>query len=246
MLVSECISAAYREADVTTVGNYPSTAEQAESLVLLNNFSLRLFGTEFGENLLDWPVPPIAGQQCIPDDLVSSNMSTTWYEVPRTNSRLLVAISAALSVKMPANPQDGSQIMIVDVGSTSVNLTLDGNGRLISGQTTQIDTPQVFDGRRYFYRADLASWELVAVLGLNDPLPLVEDFNDLFITYLAMRLSPRNAQETMEETALVYKDQLAKARRRYRQEQAIAIADPRVSEGIQSFGHVGARDSWFA
>lgn len=246
MLVSECITAAYREADATTVGDAPSDAEKAEALVLFNNFVLRLFGTEFGENLLDWPVPPPTGQTCVPDNLVSPNMSSTWYDTPRTNSRLLVNINAETTVKMPASPNDGSQIMIVDVGSSSVDLTLDGNGRLVSGQTSAIDTPQALNGQRYFYRADLASWELVEELDADDELPLVADWNDLFVTYLAIRLAPRNAQETTQETATVYKDLLAKARRRYRQEQPIAVNDPRVSEGLHSFSGFGARDSWFA
>lgn len=245
MLVSECISAAYREADVTVVGNDPTDNEFAEALVLLNNYCVRLFGTEFGENILDWPVPPPTGQRCVPDDLVSRNMGTTWYDTPRTNSRLLLAISEALTVKMPATPNDGSQIMLVDVGSAAVNLTLSGNGRLIEGQATLVDTPQALNGRRYFYRSDLASWKLVAALALTDALPLVEDFNDLFVSYLAIRLAPRNAQDTVTETATVYKNLLKAARARYRQEQPIAVGDPHVSESLQSFGPVGARDSWF-
>lgn len=244
MLVSECIGAAYREADITTVGTDPTAAELAEGLSLFNNYTLRLFGTEFGENLLDWPVPPPPGQTCLPTDLVSRNMGTTWFTAPRTNSRLLVAISTDTTLKMPAMPNDGSQIMIVDVGSTSVDLTLDGNGRLIEGQTTLVDTPQQLNGRRYFYRADLASWTLVGEKALEDELPLVADFNDLFVTYLAIRLAPRNAQETMQETASVYADLLKKARTRYRQEQDIAVGDA-PGNSLQAFGTSSLRDNWF-
>lgn len=243
MLVSECINAAYREADATTIGTDPTDDENAEALSLFNNYVLRLFGTEFGENLQDWPVPPPTGQRCVPDNLVSPDMSGTWYLVPSINRRLLLAVTSDTTIKFPATPNDGAQIMLVDVGSTGVNLTLDGNGRLISGQTAQVDTPQALSGRRYFYRADLASWELVEELELNDDLPLVNDWNDLFVTYLAIRLAPRNAQKTTEETATIYKDLLAKARRRYRQEEAIAVADPGISESRQNVSW-GVRD-WF-
>lgn len=234
MLVSECISAAYREADVTTIGTDPTTAESTEALSLFNNFVLRLFGTEFGENLQDWPVPPPTGQTRVPDSLVSPDLGSTWYLVPTVNRRLLLAVTANTTIKFPATPNDGAQIMFVDVGSTGIDLTLSGNGRLISGQTSIVDTPQTFNGQRYFYRADLASWELVEELGLNDPLPLVSDWNDLFVTYLAIRLAPRNAQKTTEETATIYKSLLSKARARYRQEEATAIADPAVSESVQN------------
>lgn len=245
MLVSDCISQAYREADVTVIGTPPNDDQNTEALALLNSFNTRLFGAEFGENLLDWAVPPPSGQRVLPEDLVSPDLGSTWYLVPRTNSRLLLATTAATTIKFPQTPDDGSQMMFVDVGASSDALTLDGNGRLIDGQQTQVDTPQAFAGRRYFYRADLASWQQVAALTLNSSLPLASDFDDLFVTYLAIRLMPRNAQEVTEETTAIYKSLLKAATARYSQTQAIAVADPRVSEGLSSFGPIGSRDSWF-
>lgn len=249
MLVSECISAAFREADVTTIGTEPTADEYAEGLLLLNAFVTRLFGTEFGENIQDWPVPPPTASSIssagVPDNLVSPNLSSTWYLVPSINTRLLLKTTATLTIKFPEQPFDGSQVAIVDVGSTSTEITLSGNGRLIDGQTSLFDTPQAFSGKRWIYRADIASWTLVATLGLNDTLPLVADFDDLFVTYLAIRLAPRNAQKTTEETAKVYTELLMKARRRYRQEQPISVTpDARVSQSEQSYGMTGARD-WF-
>lgn len=245
MLVSECISAAYREADVTTIGTAPTDDENAEALALLNSFVVRLFGTEFGENISDWPVPPPQGYRAPPEGLIQSNdPGANWYLQPTANTRLLVAVTAATTIKFPMMPNDGAQVAIVDVGSTSVDLTLNGNGRLIDGQPTMIDTPQALNGKRFFYRADLASWQEVSTLGLNDALPLVADFDDLFVTYIAMRLMPRNAQETAEETSALFSDLLKKARRRYRQEMPVGIGDAKISESDQSFGQTGSR-SWF-
>lgn len=249
MLASVAISAAFREADVTTIGTDPTDDELNEGLALLNSFITRLFGTEFGENIEDWPVPPPAGQSpispVIPDNLVSPDLSATWYLTPRNNVRLLLKTTSAVTIKFPENPRDGAQIAAVDVGSNSTQITLSGNGRLIEGQQSLIDTPQAFNGKRWFYRADIASWQLVASIGLNDSLPLVADFDDLFITYLAIRLAPRNAQKTTEETAKVYGDLLKKARARYRQEQDIAVLPERLTtQSEQSYGLTGARD-WF-
>lgn len=249
MLVSAAISAAFREADVTTIGTDPTDAEFAEGLTLLNSYITRLFGTEFGENIEDWFVPPRTGQSLstpsLPDNLVSPDLSSTWYLMPRSNTRLLLSTTAATNIKFPENPRDGSQIAVVDVASNSVDITLNGNGRLIEGQVSLVDTPQAFAGKRWFYRADLASWEPVEALGLDDTLPLVADFDDLFITYLAIRLAPRNAQKTTEETAKVYTDLMKKARTRYRQEQDIAVTpDRNVSQTEQAYGMTGASD-WF-
>lgn len=246
MLASEAISAAFREADVTTIGTEPTDDEYAEGLSLLNSFIVRLFGTEFGENIDDWFVPPPASQGVgVPDNLVSPDMGDTWYLAPRNNSRLLLATQAAYTIKFPENPRAGAQIAAVDVGSNSTNITLHGNGRLIQGQPYLTDTPQAFSGKRWFYRDDTASWELVQSVGLNDSLPLVADFDDLFITYLAIRLAPRNAQKTTEETAKVYMDLLKKARNRYRQEADIAVLpEQRTTQSEQSYGMTGARD-WF-
>jgi hypothetical protein len=54
---SSLIQSAYREGNLIAVGTTPTTAEQAEALLLLNNFVLGIFGYEMGENLQDWPAP---------------------------------------------------------------------------------------------------------------------------------------------------------------------------------------------
>ena len=241
MLVSEAITAGYREADIITIGTEPSEDEYTEALGRLNDFRLKLFGSEFGENLEDWPVPTPTGVG-IPENLVSPDMSSNFYLMPRVNSRLLVKATTALTIKFPENPTDGSRVAFRDVGSLSVNITLDGNGRLIDGQATQLDTPQQFNGKQWFYRADLASWQLVAELALGDNLPLPDEYNDLFICYIAIRMSPRNAQAASDDTKGLFKELLKQAKARYRQTQAIAVADPAISESLDSFGN---GRSWF-
>lgn len=241
MLVSEAITAGYREADIITIGTEPTEDEYAEALGRLNDFRLKLFGSEFGENLEDWPVPTPTGVG-VPENLVSPDLSSTFYLMPRVNSRLLVKVTANTTIKFPENPTDGSRVMFRDVGSTSVDVTLDGNGRLIDGQATQVDTPQMFNGKQWFYRADLGSWQVVATLALTDTLPLPEEYNDLFICYIAIRMSPRNAQAASDDTKGLFKELLKQAKARYRQTQAIAVADPGISQGLDSFGE---GRSWF-
>lgn len=246
MLVSDAIQAAYREANIIVIGDEPTADETAEALSRLNDFRVKLFGSEFGENLEDWPVPPANGDTAIPDNLVSPDYGSTWYLTPKQNSRLLVNISTAQTIKFPASPNDGARMMIRDVGSTGVNLTLDGNGRLIEGQATLVETPAILNGAQWFYRADLASWERVEDLAVDDELPLPDEYNDLFICYLAIRLSPRHSQVASEDTKSLFNALLKQAKARYRQEQAVSVTpSSRVSESEQSFGLTGSRLGWY-
>lgn len=243
MLVSDAIKAGYREANIIVIGEDPSDDENEEALSRLNDFREALFGSEFGENLEDWAVPPPTAQSAVPDNLVSPNIGSTWFLAPRTNSRMLVKVLVNTTIKFPEKPNDGSRMVLVDVGSNSVDLTLDGNGRLIEGQQSLVDTPQAFNAKQWFYRADLASWEPVIDLTLASNLPLPREYNDLFICYVAIRMSPRHSQEVSEKTVAWFTKLLKQAKARYRQSQDIAVADPRISESEQTF--TTAAREWF-
>lgn len=245
MLVRDCIRAGYRDGNIIVIGEAPTDDENAEALDRLNDFRVKLFGSEFGENLEDWPVPPVASQAAlIPADLVSPDLSFTYYLVPRTNSRLLVNVGANTTIQFPVQPNDGSRMFLIDIASASVDLTLDGNGRKVEGQPTLVDTPQAFNGVQWFYRADLASWERVETLALDSDLPLPPEYNDLFITYLAIRMAGRHSVKPTAETVEVFKALSKQAKARYRQTQPVAVADPRIAESSTSFGDTGARD-WY-
>jgi len=244
MLVSEAIQSAYREANITVIGTTPTAAQLAEGLTALNVFRVKLFGSEFGENLEDWLLPPPSSQSGVPDGLVSPNQGSTWYLNPRVNSRLLVKLTAATTVYFPENPTDGSRMATVDVGSSSVDLTLNGNGRLIEGEVSQVDTVQALAAKQWFYRGDIASWEPVTALALGDSLPLPQEYDDLFITYLAIRLSPRNGEAASDDTKLLYTTLMKQAKARYRQTQAVAVNEAGVGESMQST--VNGVNGWFA
>lgn len=239
MLVSECIRRAYREANINVIGDTPSNDQNTEALGILNAFWKTVLGHEFGENLTEWPVPATG---CIPDSLVSSNQGLTWYLQLVANVRVLLGITVDTTLTFPLNPRPGARISTIDTGSTSATLTLNGNGRLIEGQTQLVDDVTNQAGKSWFYRDDLASWEPIVDMELANSLPLPADFDDLFITYAALRLCGPNGADPPEMTAVAYKDVLGRARARYRQEMATAISDPRVNQTLQSpMGGV----SWF-
>jgi len=240
MLVSECIRRAYREANINVIGDAPSDDQNDEALGILNDFWRTVLGHEFGENLSEWPIP---GSGCIPENLVSSNQGLTWYLQLVSNVRVIFALTGQpTTVKFPLNPKPGARISTVDMNSTSTDLTLDGNGRMIEGQTTLVDDVTNLTGKSWFYRDDLASWELIADMTIDGSLPLPNDFNDLFITYTALRLCGPNSVEPPPMTAEAYKNVLGRARARYRQEVPTAVADPRVNQSLQS---PSSGASWF-
>lgn len=224
MLISEIIDASFREGNILAIGKAPTTAEISEALPRLNNFITSLFGFEIGENLIDWPIPqpqrtaPVAANY--PAGPGVKDLPSGVYPYPPSNVRLLVNITTAFSVFLQNNPHDGANVTYVDLGHTAT-LTVDGNGRFIQGKSTldiTPSTPILNSGKRWFYRADLGDWILVnGSLETGDNSPLPDEFDDLLITGLSMRLSPRYGLESRDGTLLTYKTSLGKLRTRYRQ-----------------------------
>jgi len=244
MLVSEAIAAGYRDANITKLGDAPTAEEQAEALSRLNDFWRALFGIELGEYTQNWLVPPPEKQRGLPENLVSENQGTTWYFNPPVNSRVLLRITADTTLTLPPSPSDGARIGFVDVGSGPYSVTLDANGVLfVNAPTVVYETAAALNGKEFFYRADLGAWVEVKELGLNDVLPLPPVFNDLFVTYIAVRMGPRNEQPAAAEIASMFQAMLKRCKTQYKQSQAVAIANSRVTESEQTF-RLGIND-WY-
>ena len=243
MLARDAIKDGFREANLTLAGKEPTIAELDEALSRLNDFRKYLFRQLLGEGLANWPVPPPVGFASPPEGLLSQNMGVDWYLFPVDNARLLVKIVQNTTVKFPMDPSPGARIAIRDVGSSAVNLTLDGNGRLIEGQQTLVDVVQALAGAEWFYRDDLASWERMDELSLDSELPLPEEYNDIFIFYTAMRMSPRNNHTISDDTRGMFNVLLRDAKARYRQRQRVGVVSQSTVEGLHSFGSAGPK-SW--
>src|SRR5262245_40589576 len=194
----DIITYAFREGNFIAVGETPTAAEIAEALPRLQNLLASLFGNELGENYRDWYVTSQLAEQVplrtrlAPTTDPTVSPSESW-KYPPPNARLLVKITAAQTVILPANPNDGARIMVVNVGSTgSINLTLDANGHLIDTATSLTGTLTTLTGKWWLYRADLGQWTMfVPIAEDDDDMPLPEEFDDYFICGLAIRLSTR-------------------------------------------------------
>lgn len=137
---------------------------------------------------------------------------------------MIVSLTSAKTIYFPVNPQDGARISYVDVGSTA-ELTLDGNGRTIEGVTSISGTPPADGKRTWFYRADLGDWIQLKTLVAADDMPLPEEFDDLFITGLAIRIAPRYGVKMDESVIARFVDMIGRAKHRYKQTEAYPVAE---------------------
>lgn len=201
--VTTLINDAYRESNLTGLSGSPTTAEQAEALVLLNRFIDSLWGAEMGENLINIPFGL--------NNVVTTGIEPIYYNdiintyVP-INTRLLCNLTAPETVNMPPQPNDGTRMQFVDVSGNfqTYPLTVTGNGRNILGNPTITLSANNYN-QVFFYRADLANWMKVSDLQLTDVSPFPEEFDDFIIIGLADRINVRNGIELLPESVARYK-----------------------------------------
>lgn len=224
VLISQIITEAYRESNNIALGQTPEAAEQAEALLLFNRFLRSVFGNEAGD-----PFTPVSiGTNNVTNGLYYNleTIPSGWY--PPRNSRVVFNNKVAQTLLLNPYPEDGERLAVNDASQnfSTYPVTVVGNGRLIDG-TTQVVLNTNGIVKEYFYRADLNSWMSVSDLGITDTFPFPEEFEDLFIIGLAIRINPRNKQELDPLSLASYKRLRSMFRARYKQ-----VIDTRPEEGI--------------
>lgn len=189
-LVSQIITDAYRQGNLIAKGVTPTTTEQEEALRYLNRLVKAVFGFEAGEDLR-----PLA----IGRANISRPSGYPWYDtvpdeidwfVPK-NYRLMLNLTQPVNVYLHPDPDDGSRFAVQDVAGnlSTYNITVHGNGRNIDG-STQLTLNTNGEGGEWFYREDTGNWVKYSSLALDDVFVFPEEFDDFFITSLAIRLNP--------------------------------------------------------
>lgn len=241
------VTDALRESNLIALGVEPKANQADEGLRRLQSLVASVFGSDVGENLEDWPIGLVGVTEHWPRDWGCWNQNIWRY--PRTNTRLLLDALGPQIIYFPTQPDDGSRIMVVPVTMDLVAypVTLDGNGRLIGNAQTVILNDNVTAKRTYMYTSDLASWQLVESFDLEDTFPFPLEFDDYFITKLAMRLNPRYGRAMQAESAERMKQMTRQIKARYRQSQNMP-ADPAVlrlsDPGWLGRGGRGGRYGW--
>lgn len=218
-LVSTLIRDAYRESNLISITADPTTAEQDEGLRLFQEVVSSVYGSEAGEQLDPLPL----GQNNInrPQGYPWYNQTpdwTDWYLPP--NTVMVLNLTAPLTVWLDPNPTDGQRFGLQDVSNnlSTNNLTLNGNGRLIDGETSVVFNT---DGanKEYFFRQDTGNWYVVDPLDLTDTFPFPTEFNPMFSILLAQRLNPRHATAMDPQSSATLGKLINQFKARYRQHQ---------------------------
>lgn len=220
-LASETITRAYRESNLLALSATVTTAQQNEALPLLNTLILSSVGNEAGAELHEITIGGTYDQ---------SQFCSSW--VP-DNARLILNLTGARTFTLHPHPYSGQRIAIADAKSNlnTYNLTLSGNGRMIEGAATNLILSTNGMSRQWLYRD--GNWAKISSLAAGDTMPFPEEFDDYFITGLALRLNPRFAQAFSQESAAALQRQRSQLRARYRR--------PRQQQELGTLGLMGQR-----
>lgn len=239
-VVSTIISDAFRQSNLLALGGTVSTNQSTEALRYLNRIVKGVFGKEAGENFTAIPIG--RGNITTPAGYPWYNdvPDAEWF-VPE-NSRLILNNQSALDLYLDPNPDDGARFAVVNPSNTLATypITVHGNGRLIEdAQSIDLDT----DGysAEWFYRADLGTWTIYSPLDEASTFPFPEEFDDFFITLLAMRLNPSYGAEMDDQSMAMYKRAQNMIRARYGQVEEMPselalLRMPRVAYDRDRYG----------
>lgn len=231
----------FRENNLIQLGKTPSVAQATEALDYLNRLIKSMLGTDEGELLLDWNVPYV-GTNNSRWPLYNENpaQSSTIYQGPPPNTRLLVRTTSPFTVYFQNIPPDGARMALVNVGADFVTnpLTLHGNGRLIEGAQSIVVNTNPAVPLLWLYRADLANWiALEFPLATTDEVPFPDSFDDFWVSLLAVRLAPLYGKEPNAITAGVAQNGMKQFRARYAQEVPTAnFPEAVIFNSYQSWG----------
>lgn len=221
-LVSDIIRDAFRESNLLAISADPTAAEQAEGLRLLNRLVTSCIGNEMGEQL-----DPLA----IGRNNINRPQGWPWYDnvpdqtqwfVP-SNTRLVLNLTAPLTVYLDPQPMDGTRFALLDKSNNLATngLTVMPNGQTIMG-TTSLVAATNGSAFEFIYRSDTGDWAKTDPLLADDDMPFPTDFDDYFIIGLASRLNVRNANAMDPQSVEAYNNAKSQFRARYRQSKQMA------------------------
>ena len=224
-LVSDIVRQALRETNIAALPQPSSTAETTEGLDRLQALVLSTLGNDVGYIMEDWNVISAALITDASGVPLSAAMATAFVTPP--NVRFACGLTAATTLKLDPQPQDGQRFSFVDVANTfdSFALTINPNGRKLEGAVGSAVYSTEGLVRQFMYRSDVADWKKIDTLALGDTFPFPADFDDYFIISLAMRLNPRYAKQLSKESTERLEQQRGQIIARYSQTR-LSAAQP--------------------
>lgn len=218
--VTQIITDAFRQSNLLAIGATPTDTQNTEALRYLNRLVKSIFGNEAGEPLIAFPFgnDNISRPSGYPFD--SPETDADWF-VP-ANTRLMLNLTAATSLYLHPAPDDGARFALLDIDSnlSTYPVTVYGNGRTIDGAKTATYNTDGLNSE-WFYRADTGNWAKYATLLIDDTFPFPEEFDDYFITLLAMRLNPSYGITVDPQSQAIYMRAKTQFQARYQQSKFV-------------------------
>lgn len=239
-LNSELIFSGYRESNFTAQSAVLTSEEETEGLALLQGLVLSMPGLLLGHKYKPWHLPwpnrtaTKAGDYPARSDALVDGRDVQY---PPVNSRVVLRNQSPTTLYMRQMPADGDLMQFVDAGFLG-DVTLDANGQYFGTSgvaTTEVLTTAVGGGNRfptrtYMYRQDIASWVQMDTLLFAGQMPFPVEFDDFWITSLAMRLAPRFGNEPRQITMMRNKDMMNFVRGWYRRDPVdVLVGDAGVN-----------------
>jgi len=216
-LVSDIINYAFRQGNLIASGATPTDAQSAEAVFYLNNIVSSVLGNEVGENLVAFPIGNSGVVRPATYPGWTGTPDNNWF-VPE-NTRIMLNLDQPIDgLYLYPNPDDGCRFGLIDVAGTLATypVTVYGNGRLIEGATSLTLNVNSTD-TEWFYRADTGNWQKVLPLILSDTFPFPVDFDDYFITALAIKLNPSYGTQLDAATTSEFRSSRGQLTARYTQ-----------------------------
>lgn len=237
--VTQIITDAFRQSNLLAISASPTVPEQAEALRYLNRIVKSVFGHEAGDPLTAFPVGKNHISRPSGYPWWNTVPDNDWF-VPK-NTRVMLNLDQSIDLYLHPAPDDGSRFAAIDVSETlsTYPVTVYGNGNLIENDFTVVLSTDGFDAE-WFYRGDIGNWMKYAPLVLLDTFPFPEEFDDFFITMLAMRLNPSYGTQLDPQSQAVFTRARSQLAARYAQH-----IDVRSELGLIRPAKVAAdRDQW--
>ena len=222
--LSEIVQRAFRESQILDIDRQPSASQEAEAVTILRGIIFRhvrpavqtiwlgdttTIKEQNGYVLKDFT--NFAPNRAVPQDCYVN-----------------LVLDEATTLYLPPEPGDGARLTFIDVAGTLATnaLVIQGNGNLVDGASFQTLATNNLN-TSFMFRRDLAEWRPVATIGLvaTTQMPFPEEFDDMFVIELAIRLNPRYGKEISGVTAEMYQAIRSRFLGRYMSETSSAAPD---------------------
>lgn len=232
--VAELVEKAFFEAGLTTELQHATPTQMSNAVDTLAGIVQFLYGTSVGEQLRPWLLGNY-GRAAQMQRTPPSNV----LQFPPANSRLVATNEAALTINLPGNPSPGSLLAISDPHGrlAAYPVTLNGNGYTVeSAATLVLNTNNA--STLWLFRDDLSNWSRVTPLLAADDMPFPEEYDQMFIILMAMRLNPAYGRNISSVQTQFLKDFRQQFNARYVQSLPLQINTDISRMSLQSY------DAW--